>query len=102
MPAVPPNLDPVLVRYPVRVAEKAKALAEAAGHFIELGSWFECPLHPIETPLEAYGYASGSCPVAEQAAREVVNLPTHMRVSEKTARRTVEYLARFAPPPARA
>ncbi|HOB73936.1 MAG TPA: DegT/DnrJ/EryC1/StrS family aminotransferase [Phycisphaerae bacterium] len=102
VPAVPPNLDPVLVRYPVRVAEKAKALAEAAGHFIELGSWFECPLHPIETPLEAYGYASGSCPVAEQAAREVVNLPTHMRVSEKTARRTVEYLARFAPPPARA
>src|SRR5690606_32451957 len=42
---VPEGMDPVLVRYPVRVADKQRALAEAAGHFVELGSWFECPLH---------------------------------------------------------
>jgi dTDP-4-amino-4,6-dideoxygalactose transaminase len=91
-------MDPVMVRYPVRIAEKNEALAKAAKAGIELGSWFECPLHPIETPLEAYDYEIGMCPEAEKASREVVNLPLHCRVSEKTAEKTVEFISKFAPP----
>jgi perosamine synthetase len=87
--------EPVLVRYPVRVTDKSEALKKAGGAGIELGSWFESPLHPIETPLEVYDYKSGSCPQAEKAAREVVNLPLHPRVNEKTARRTVEFITGF-------
>ena len=87
--------EPVLVRYPMRIAGKSEALEKAAGAGIELGSWFECPLHPIETPLDVYDYESGSCPQAEKAAREVVNLPLHPRVNEKTARRTVEFINGF-------
>ena len=68
--------DPVMVRYPVRIKEKALERAASAG--IELGSWFECPLHPIETPLEIYDYNIGMCPEAEKAAKEVVNLPVIM------------------------
>ena len=90
-------LEPVMVRYPVRIAEKARALAEAAKAGIELGSWFECPLHPIETPLGAYDYEIGMCPEAEKASREVVNLPVHPRVSEKTVRKTVDFITRFRP-----
>ncbi len=89
------NTEPVMVRYPVRITEKDKALAEAAKAGIELGSWFECPLHPIETPLEAYDYEIGICPEAEKASREVVNLPLHLRTDEKTAKRTVEFITRF-------
>jgi len=88
-------MEPVMVRYPVRIAEKDKALAEAAKAGIELGSWFECPLHPIETPLEAYDYKTGMCPEAERASSEVVNLPLHPRVTEKTVQRTVEFISRF-------
>jgi perosamine synthetase len=88
-------MEPVMVRYPVRIKEKEKALEEAAGAGIELGSWFECPLHPIETPLRAYDYEIGMCPEAEKASREVVNLPLHPRVSEKTAKKTVEFVTRF-------
>ena len=84
-----------MVRYPVRIAEKQQALMEAARAGIELGSWFECPLHPIETPLEAYDYKIGMCPEAERACNEVVNLPLHLRVNEKTARRTVEFITQF-------
>lgn len=97
MPRLPDRLDPVLVRYPVRVADKSRALAEAAAHFVELGSWFECPLHPRETPMEAYGYHHGMCPEAERASRQVVNLPVHSRADEATARRTVEFIARIGP-----
>jgi len=88
-------IDPVMVRYPVRIKEKDKALEEAAGAGIELGSWFECPLHPIETPLEAYDYQVGMCPEAEKASREVVNLPVHPRVSERTVHKTVDFITRF-------
>jgi dTDP-4-amino-4,6-dideoxygalactose transaminase len=88
-------IEPVMVRYPVRIVEKEKALAQAAKAGVELGSWFDSPLHQIRTSLRAYDYEPGSCPQAEKAAREVVNLPLHLRVSEKTAERTVEFITRF-------
>jgi len=87
--------EPIIVRYPVRITEKEKALKEAASAGVELGSWFECPLHPIETPLEKYDYQIGMCPEAEKASKEVVNLPLHLRVNEKTVRKTVEFITRF-------
>jgi len=88
-------MNPVMVRYPVRIKEKKQALEQAAGEGIELGSWFESPLHPEETPLQAYDYQIGMCPEAEKACREVVNLPLHPRASEATMRRTVEFITRF-------
>lgn len=88
-------MDPVMVRYPIRITEKQKALTLAASKGIELGDWFECPLHAIDAPLETYGYTSGMCPIAEKASGEVVNLPTHPRVSEKTARKTVDFVTQF-------
>jgi len=92
VPGIPDCMDPVLVRYPVRVADKDKAVAEAPRHFVELGTWFECPLHPIETPMHLYGYYDGMCPVAERACREVVNLPTHPRANRATARRGIRFV----------
>ncbi|MFQ6036451.1 MAG: DegT/DnrJ/EryC1/StrS family aminotransferase, partial [Sedimentisphaerales bacterium] len=89
------KMQPIMVRYPVRITQKDKALAEAAKAGIELGSWFECPLHPIETPLAAYDYEVGMCPEAEKASNEVVNLPLHPRANEKTAKRTVEFITQF-------
>lgn len=91
-------MDPVILKYPVRITEKNKALEQAAKAGIELGDWFECPLHAAEAPLQAYDYTPGQCPVAEKASLQVVNLPTHMRVSEKTARKTVDFITKFTQP----
>jgi len=89
------TIQPVMVRYPVRIVEKAQALAEAARRGVELGDWFECPLHAIEAPLATYHYEDGMCPESEKASRQVVNLPLHRRVSKKTAKKTVEFITRF-------
>ena len=97
-PRPPEWADPVLVRYPVRVADKELALQKAARYGVELGSWFESPLHPKETPLDAYGYRLGSCPAAERACREVVNLPVHPRAGARTVRRTVAFLTETGAP----
>ncbi|MHC4783060.1 MAG: DegT/DnrJ/EryC1/StrS family aminotransferase [Planctomycetota bacterium] len=90
-------MDPVMVRYPVRIKEKKQALEKAASAGIELGSWFESPLHPEETPLAPYDYEIGMCPEAERAADQVVNLPLHPRAGEKTVRRTIDFLTQFTP-----
>jgi perosamine synthetase len=97
VPPIPETMDPVLVRYPVRVADKARAVAEAPGAGVEIGTWFECPLHPIETPMHLYDYHGGMCPVAEKACREVVNLPMHPRAGAAVARRSVEFVSKIGP-----
>ncbi|AFM26940.1 DegT/DnrJ/EryC1/StrS family aminotransferase [Desulfomonile tiedjei] len=88
----------VLVRYPIRVKRKFQTLDDAYRDHIELGSWFDSPLHPRGTPLERYGYVNGTCPEAEQAAREVVNLPLHMRITPKHAETIVKWLVENAVP----
>jgi len=97
VPRIPGALDPVLVRYPVRVRDKTLALGAAAKNLVEIGSWFECPLHPIETPMNRYGYEMGMCPVAERACAEVINLPVHPRANEAVAKRTVAFIAGIGP-----
>jgi dTDP-4-amino-4,6-dideoxygalactose transaminase len=88
-------MQPVMVRYPVRIKEKERALRQAAKAGIKLGSWFECPLHPIETRLASYDYEAGMCPEAEKAAREVVNSPLHPRANKKTVKRSVDFITGF-------
>jgi dTDP-4-amino-4,6-dideoxygalactose transaminase len=91
----PEYMSPVLVRYPVRIRDKWRAVEEASKAGVELGTWFEAPLHPKETRHEIYNYQWGQCPESEKAANEVVNLPLHPRASEQTIRRTVDFITHF-------
>jgi dTDP-4-amino-4,6-dideoxygalactose transaminase len=90
-----------LLRYPVAVANKKALLVAARAARVELGSWFETPLHPV--PLEkhvGFGYVVGCCPNAERAARQVVNLPLHRRVSAAEADRIARFVMAHAERPA--
>ena len=90
------NADPVLLRYPVRVKNKDEVLRLARRRRIELGDWFNHPLHPREADAEAFGYRPGFCPEGERAANEVVNLPLTERTTEKAAREAVDFLKQVA------
>ncbi|MGB2938126.1 MAG: DegT/DnrJ/EryC1/StrS family aminotransferase [Phycisphaerae bacterium] len=99
MPELPDYADPVYLRYPVRVQNKQEMLRLASKHFIELGDWFDRPLHYAKSEtLEPFGYEDGMCPKAEKAAREVVNLPLHPRVGLGHARRTMKLLLTHGKP----
>jgi len=95
---VPEAEELPLLRYPVRVANKEEVLRRAERAGVEIGSWFEVPLHPAGTRMEDYGYREGCCPHAETAARQAVNLPTHLKVDPSTADRTLDFLAKHARP----
>lgn len=69
--------DPVFVRYPVWVDDKAAVTAASARSRVEIGAWFRSATDPSDAAGIAAGYVPGSCPVGEAAAAHVVNLPTH-------------------------
>lgn len=89
---IPAYADPVLLRYPLRVADKERVLAEARRLRIELGDWFDQPLHPKGANVAILGWRDGMCPEGERAAREVVNLPLHIRIGEREVERAVRFL----------
>jgi dTDP-4-amino-4,6-dideoxygalactose transaminase len=87
----PAKAQPVLVRYPVRVRDRTatiRALAPRA----TLGRWFTSVLQESLSPV--YGdYVDGSCPRAETAAKQLVNLPTNPRVTERDVDAIISRLA---------
>ena len=91
-PAVSPRLDPVFLRYPVRVRDKQAALAAALKSRIEMGDWFVSPLHPLTKGLERLGYIHGMCPESEKACSQTVNLPTHAGISRDEAFRIARFV----------
>lgn len=90
---VPSCADPVLLRYPVRVTNKAEMMSKARNRRIELGDWYK---HPVDVPdgisPEVFAYTAGMCPESERAAAEVINLPMHSGISEHSAEQTVKFV----------
>jgi dTDP-4-amino-4,6-dideoxygalactose transaminase len=60
------------------------------------GVWFTSVLEESETPAHG-GYVDRTCPVAEEAARHLVNLPTHPRVRDDDAERIADAVAAAMP-----
>lgn len=91
------NLQPIqdghiYLRYPIRHPNAREIIQRARAKGILLGDWYTSPIAPDDTNLENVGYKKGSCPVAEQLARETFNLPTNPNLSIEDARRIVEFL----------
>ncbi len=84
--------NPVFVRYPVRVKNKKDLLEQANKERVEIGSWFESPLHPESTNLESFDYNPSLFPESVKASKEVINLPTHGKITLKEAERVLAFL----------
>jgi hypothetical protein len=87
-----------MLRYAVRVPDKETFLAQAKRLHIPVGDWFVSPLHPVIRDLSQWGYQAGQCPLAEQACREVVNLPTDRPLSHRQLTTLFEHVATSAGP----
>lgn len=92
---MPAHADAVLLRYPLRVADKERVLAEARRLRIELGDWFDHPLHPKGANVAILGWRDGLCPEGERAAQQVVNLPMHLRINERNIEKVVRFLKSY-------
>ena len=88
---------PAYVRYPVWVDDRP-AVRRAMASRAVLGTWFTSVLEEAADPGTC-GYVPGTCPRAEDAARHLVNLPTHSRVTMRDAEEIAARVIAASRPP---
>jgi len=85
---------PTFMRYPVLVNEDTdRILAESRKQKIYLDDgWRKSPIVPPDTDLKKMKYIQGSCSKAEKIAKQIINLPTHINISQKDAQKIANFL----------
>ncbi len=74
--------DLPLLRFPTHTNRKQELVREFAKHQVELGQWFQAPLHPENSDFQVAEYNWGSCPNAEKISKLCINLPTSISGSD--------------------
>ncbi len=85
----------IYLRYPILIEsqETSKILNQLRKRKIFLDNgWQKTPVVPPDTVQEKMEYQWGSCPTAEKVAKEIINLPLHINISLKEARRITKFL----------
>ena len=73
----------VYLRYPVLVKNREQLLDRARKSGIYLGTWYNNVIDPVGVKLNNFKYKKNSCPVAEDIAGRILNLPTYARLTVK-------------------
>jgi len=81
------------LKYPILVRDRAQFMERANQQKIELGEWFNSPIHPIIKDFDAWQYTWGNHPVAETISSQIVNLPTGININEVYLTRILTFLA---------
>jgi dTDP-4-amino-4,6-dideoxygalactose transaminase len=85
---------PTFMRFPVLTDKDTDEILRKAGKrkiYLNDG-WRKSPVVPLDSDVSKMRYVPGSCPKAEKIAKEIINLPTHINISEKDAERIVRFL----------
>jgi dTDP-4-amino-4,6-dideoxygalactose transaminase len=65
-----------VTRFPLLIENRNTTLNDVSKKSIYLGNWYNQPVGPGGLDLDKMEYTIGSCPVAEQVCRKIINLPT--------------------------
>lgn len=88
----------VYMRYSLLIkkgeTDKILKIARKYKIFLDDG-WRKTPIVPFDTHQEKMKYDFGSCPQAEKIAKEVLNLPTHINISLKQAKKILFFLKKI-------
>jgi perosamine synthetase len=97
LPIVPEYSKAIYSRFPVFVEKKERLLNAAKSVSLEVADWYATPVHPLAgDDLNLVHYKVGSCPRAEAAARSLVSLPLHPKVTPDFQRDVAELFKRYA------
>jgi dTDP-4-amino-4,6-dideoxygalactose transaminase len=89
----------LLLRYPIFLENKSEIKEKLLEKRIIAGNWYSSPVHPLsKEELGKVDYKVGSCPVAEKAGKNILNLPTNIEVTDENAKEIVEIINNFAKP----
>jgi len=89
--------QPTFMRYPILVeneTDETLKVARKRRFFLDDG-WRKSPIVPPDTDLRKMRYKIGDCPRAEKIARSIINLPTHINISQKEAKIIIDFLKSY-------
>lgn len=89
VPALSWSDQSIWLRYSLLIANPQMIFAQAKQAGIILGDWYWDVIVPAGGNLSQYQYVSGSCPVAEHTVKQIINLPTHIRISTDQAKQII-------------
>lgn len=92
LPTVPGE---IYMRYTIISRQAKEILDYAKERGIVLGDWYQNIVDPKGVDFTRAGYLRGSCPVAEEMSRQVVNLPTYPRMKPKEAQQVINIIKEF-------
>lgn len=81
------NREEILFIYPILQRNAKERYQKSAQKNMYLGNWYQTVIAPDGVDFSSILYEKGSCPVAEEAALQSLNLPVHIGISEEDARR---------------
>jgi len=79
----------IYLRFTIRTKRKKALFEFAKKKGMLFGDWYNRVVMPEDIDLSRVFYESGSCPEAEKAAREIINLPTYPLMEEEEVRRVI-------------
>ncbi|MBU1046086.1 aminotransferase class I/II-fold pyridoxal phosphate-dependent enzyme [Patescibacteria group bacterium] len=88
----------IYMRFPIlsksNESDKILKYFQKQNIFLDDG-WRKSAIVPIGTNIDRMNYIKGSCPAAEDIARGIINLPTHINISLNTAEKIINLLKGF-------
>ena len=93
------KVEPTFMRFPVLLEKETDEILEKAKKrkiYLDDG-WRKSVIVPPDTDIKKMQYISGSCPRAEKVVKSIINLPTHINISEREAEKIVEFIKEYAP-----
>lgn len=79
------------LRYPIQVENSKDFMLKAKQSGIILGDWYRNIVAPGDVNPQTTGYTEGSCPQAENAVKNIVNLPTERQLTMKDVDRIIDF-----------
>ncbi|MDO8618707.1 MAG: DegT/DnrJ/EryC1/StrS family aminotransferase [Candidatus Daviesbacteria bacterium] len=84
------------LRFPIFVSNRQSLFKFLSNHQIYVSdTWYDAPIAPIKY-LKDTNYQAGDCPNSEMASRSIINLPTHINVSEADAKKIAQLINQWA------
>ena len=87
-----PHADAAWLRFPLRTPHAKAILQDARAKGMLLGDWYDAPLVPAASYMKAFEYTEGSCPRAEAASKEIINLPTYAALTDTQVTTIIDFM----------
>jgi dTDP-4-amino-4,6-dideoxygalactose transaminase len=90
-----PESKSLYLRFPIKIEKRTELVAHLKQKGVHIGdTWYDAPVGP-KRYLAQTNYQTGQCPNAEKLSATIINLPTHINISEVEAQSLAEEVSKW-------